>query len=73
MTSQEQALLKVLYMSKTWSAALSLMHDMIGNWQTSSSATKTEWDYMSESLRKDGRIEGFGMFVREIESLCNKK
>ncbi|MBU0579482.1 hypothetical protein KJ628_05970, partial [Patescibacteria group bacterium] len=73
MSQQQIDLLKNLRTSQTWLALAALRDNMTINWQHSVSTTSTEWGYISESLKKDGRIEGVLAFLREIESLAGKQ
>lgn len=65
----QQATLKELFRSETWKALLQLREDLVMKWSESRPNGTTEFDYLSQCLKRDGRIEGVGLFLSEIERL----
>lgn len=65
--------LKMLFRSPTWGALVALRDEMAQDYASGQSTTQTEWDYLSESLRNDGRKEGIMSFLKRIEGFASSR
>lgn len=60
-------LLKALSQTNYWGALTALRDEMIKNWNQQGSTGETEFQYLSNALKKDGKIEGIKAFLDSIE------
>ena len=71
MTDTNKNLLKALSRTNYWGALLALREEMIGNWKEQGITGTTEFEYLANALRKDGKIEGVNALLMSIENMNN--
>lgn len=56
-----------LYKSSQWKTLVKLKDELFASWINASPSSSSEWSFISEGLKREGRMEGLMIFLKEIE------
>ncbi len=72
MTKSDRSLLNNLYRSETFSALRRLCDDLVAAWHKDLPQGETEFQYMRQSIERDGKIMGLDRLIKTIEESSNQ-
>jgi hypothetical protein len=64
---------RAVYLSPAWHTLVALKDELFASWAQSSPTSSTEWGFVHDSLKREGRIEGVMAFLKEIENRANQE
>jgi len=73
MTKKHIEDLKALYYSPTWEALVALKDEEMSKILVEKPSLGTEWLFMQEALRSQGKMDGIHFFLKDIENLASKE
>jgi len=56
-----------IYKSPSWKLLVALKDELFDQWNKSAPSTFSEWHFLHDSLKRQGRIEGVMVLLKEIE------
>ncbi len=71
MNDTHKKMLASLARTNHWGALLALRDTLLVQWQEQGGSGATEFEYLSNALRRDGKIEGVNAFIQSIENMNN--
>lgn len=69
--SFDKSALKLLWKGREWDALCRLSDQLTEMWQKQVATGETEFEYLKNSLERDGKILGVSQFLKEIERIAN--
>ena len=67
------AILKSLWRTEVFKALESLAREMCLNWARQGNSKQSEWEFIRDSLDRDGKIQGVEAFLKQLEQLAAER